>query len=145
MPRGRRAKDQGGRPAHVPTDPLKNLAKICAALGKKQYVTAALMGISVDTLQRYYRAELELGKNNIDVAVAGKLISAATAKEHTGATVDAAKFWAKSQMGWTEKVDVSATVLTGQLKEADPLDIIESRLAGIRERSEDIEPPAQLQ
>jgi hypothetical protein len=44
-----------------------------------------------------------------------------------------------------QAIDLNATVLTGQLEEADPLDLIESRLAGIRERSDDIEPPSQLQ
>jgi hypothetical protein len=93
----------GGRPPHVPTDEMRNLVRLCAALGKNQETTAALAGFSVKTLFKYYRVDFECGKNIVDLAVASKLVSAATAREHTGHSVDAAKFWAKTQMGFREQ------------------------------------------
>jgi hypothetical protein len=92
----------GGRPPHEPTDALRNVVRLCAALGKNQETTAALAGVSVETLFKYYRVDFEYGKIIIDLAVTSKLVSAATAREHTGPTVDAAKFWAKTQMGFRE-------------------------------------------
>lgn len=131
----------GGRPPHVPTEAARNLAKICAALNKTIGATAELMGISRMVFDKYYRADYACGKANVDVAVAGKLVSAATSPNHTGATIEAAKFWAKTQMGWKEG---SVLEVNGALTvtEADPLEFIEGRLAGIAAR---LEPPGDPQ
>jgi hypothetical protein len=106
-----------GRRPHQPTDPLRNLVRICAALGKSQEMTAALVGIDHDTLMKNYRDDFVYGRDNVAVAVATKLVPAATAPEHTGATVSAAQFWARTQMGFRESsvVEVHKTQGDGLL------------------------------
>jgi hypothetical protein len=132
----------GGRPPHIPTEAQKNLAKICSALGKPRRIAAELMGVSVNTLIRHYAKEWELGKDNVDVAVAGKLISAATSPQHTGPTVEAAKFWAETQMGWIKGSVLQVTGKDGgPVQIEDAREIIRSRIAGIAERlAEDSDP-----
>src|SRR5208282_3403627 len=92
------AKRSRGRPPHEPTPVSRNLAKLASAIGKTQEDIARLIGISQDTLVSYYREELEDGKSKVDIAVAGKLVAAATSAEHTGPTITAAIFYAKTQM-----------------------------------------------
>jgi hypothetical protein len=141
----RRKHDPGGRPPHIPSEAQRNLAKICAALGKTKRVAAELMGVSLNTLLRHYVKEWELGKDNVDVAVAGKLIAAATSPNHTGPTVDAAKFWAETRMGW-----MKGSVLQISGKDGGPVqiedarEIIRSRIASIAERLEEDRDPRRL-
>ena len=71
-------KHPGGRPPHERTKASINLAKIGSAIGKTQEQIAAMIGISVETLVKYYPFELAYGKDHVDCAVAGKLVSAAT-------------------------------------------------------------------
>jgi hypothetical protein len=131
----------------VPTEAARNLAKICKALGKTIGMTVELMGISRDTFDKYYRAEWASGKETVDVAVAGKLLSAATSSTHTGATVEAAKFWAKTQMGWKEPSVLELQGKDGgpvQVEEISARELIRGRIAGIAERLAEERDPRRL-
>jgi len=76
--------------------------RLCAALGKTQEMTSALVGVGYETLMKNYREDLAYGRQHVELAVAGKLVSAATQKEHTGPSISAAQFWARTQMGFRE-------------------------------------------
>ena len=94
-----------GRPAHDPTDKMREQVRSHIAVGTTQEDVARLMGISVDTLAKHYRAEIDTAVAQANATVAGKLFSTATGKR-TGATVAdetrAQIFWLKTRAGWRE-------------------------------------------
>ena len=51
-----------GRPAHQPTDQNRLQVKTLAAVGIRYEDIATKLGISADTLTRYYRQELDDGR-----------------------------------------------------------------------------------
>ena len=63
---------------------------------------ARSIGISADTLRKYYREELDNGTTKANAAVAQSLYKKALG-EGTGA-VAAAIFWLKTRAGWRETV-----------------------------------------
>lgn len=87
---------------HVPDDTSRRYVETAAGLGATQPDIAAIMKISVSSLLKHYRKELDVGVAKANLKVAGKLFSAATAKEHTQANVTAAIFWMKSRGRWKE-------------------------------------------
>ena len=93
-----------GRPSHVPTDALRKRVKQHAALGVTHEELSRIMEIDKHTLYKFYRHELDIAIIELNTAVAGKLASAATSKSHTGPTITAAMFWARTRMGWKETV-----------------------------------------
>jgi hypothetical protein len=67
------------------------------SVGYTQDQVAALVGRSVDSLQRHCRAELDLGMLKANAQVAGKLYEKCMAGD-TASLI----FWAKTRMGWRE-------------------------------------------
>ena len=55
-----------GRPAHKPTDQTRMIVTVLAAAGSTQAEIAGCLGLSAETLRKYYRAELNHGRENID-------------------------------------------------------------------------------
>jgi hypothetical protein len=102
-----------GRPSHVPTDALRKRVKQHAALGVTQNELSRILGIDKHTLEKHYRQELDVAMIELNTAVAGKLASAATSKSHTGPTVTAAMFWARTRMGWKETLVQQHTGIDG--------------------------------
>lgn len=86
-----------GRPAHEPTDENKTKVKTLAAVGIRHEDIAAKLGISADTLTKYYRKELDDGRVDANAAVAKSLYEQAK----TGNTA-AMIFWLKTRAGWKE-------------------------------------------
>ena len=75
--------------------------------GLTQAQIAAIVGISEDTLQKYYQEEIEKGVARANMQVANNLFSIATSKG-SGA-VAAAIFWMKTRARWreTDRIEVS--------------------------------------
>lgn len=82
-----------------PTDEERRLVEHYVALGYTQPQIAALMGKSEDSLQRYCRAELDLGQLRVNAKIGGKLFQRAMSGD-TASLI----FWAKTRMGWRETV-----------------------------------------
>ena len=82
---------------HVPTDEQRTKAKGYAAVGLPHHDIAKMVGVSIKTLLKHYRDELDLGKATANAQVAGKLFSMAI-----GGNVASAIFWLKAQAGWRE-------------------------------------------
>ena len=98
-----KAKNRGpGRPAHQPTDKTRAEVRALASFGQPQPDMASYIGVSDRTLREHYRDELDHAAMRANAAVAAKLHSAATQKEHTAPSVTAAIFWAKTRMGWKD-------------------------------------------
>lgn len=90
-----------GRPAHKPTEETRATVKRMAAVGIPQPHIGKVVGISVPTLEKHYRDELDLGATEANVAVAQSLYDQAV-----GGNVSAAMFWCKTRMGWRETTHV---------------------------------------
>ncbi|MGE0829147.1 MAG: hypothetical protein AB7O04_07340 [Hyphomonadaceae bacterium] len=91
-----------GRPAYAPSDGDRRKVEQMAAYNLKHDAIAAIMGISDETLRKYYGPELEHGKSKIVAAVANALVARAlSATDPSG--VNAAKFFLQSQAGWIER------------------------------------------
>ena len=71
---------------------------------------ARRIGISDDTMRKYYREELDTAKTKVDVKVWKTLILAATGGpegDWTKANITAAIVYAKTRMGWSTRRNMS--------------------------------------
>jgi len=86
-----------GRPPHQPTDQTRLQAKTLAAVGIKHEDIAAKIGISADTLVKYYKQELDDGRVDSNAQIGKSLYEQAKAG-NTAAMI----FWLKTRAGWKE-------------------------------------------
>jgi len=86
------AKDQ------KPTDENRRLVKMLAAVGARVDDIGTKLGISHDTVLKYYRQELEEGRIDANAQVAQTLFQQAKSG-NTAAMI----FWMKTRAGWKEK------------------------------------------
>lgn len=95
-----------GNEPHVPTDERRFVVQHLTAIGYTQAQIALVTGLSVDTLDRHYRAELNNGALVVNAKIAGALYKKAMAGE-TAAQI----WWTKARMGWkaTESHELSGT------------------------------------
>jgi hypothetical protein len=91
MKRGR------GQPKHAPTDDQRKIVTMAAMIGTPHHDIAPLIGISIKTLLRHYRKELDISKTSATVKVGGTLYNAAVS-----GNVTAMIFWMKAQAGWRD-------------------------------------------
>lgn len=93
-----------GRLAFQPTDEQRVIVKRLAAIGIPQKDISYAIGISEDTLGKYFRNELNIGPVEANEKVGTFLYL--QAQENLTAAI----FWAKTRMGWRE---TNRTELTG--------------------------------
>jgi uncharacterized protein YjcR len=62
-----------GRPPHQPTDENRTKIKAWAAVGVRHEDIAAKLGISADTLVKYYRQELDDGRIDANAQIGKSL------------------------------------------------------------------------
>lgn len=89
---------KGGRPPYVPTDENRRSVVAYKAVGTTHEVIAKLLQISIDTLERHYRTELDHGAAIADAQVGETLWKKAMSGD-TGAMI----WWSKARMRWAEK------------------------------------------
>jgi helix-turn-helix protein len=87
-----------GRPPHVKTEENAERVEALCAYGMDHVTIAAMLGISHDTLTKYYRSELDIGKSKVIEKVANSLKQNAMHGD-----VQAQKFFLSSRAGWSEK------------------------------------------
>lgn len=93
---------KSGRAAHKPTKELRRQVETMAGLGVKQVDMCQVIGIgSKNTLEKYYRKELDSGMAKARTRVAQTLFQMAT----TGRDFNATKYWLQQQGGdqWVER------------------------------------------
>jgi len=93
---------KSGRKPHEPTEAMRKTVSLHATVGSRQETIAEVLGISVDTLQRYYRSELDTSREKANAQVGGALYNKAI-----GGDTTAMIFWLKTRARWRETVDVS--------------------------------------
>jgi hypothetical protein len=91
-----------GTPAHVPTDAARKQVEALAAYGIKQEEICKVVGVSLPTLHKYYRSELDKAMVQANARVAESLFKKATGEGSSAVT--AAIFWLKTRAGWKETV-----------------------------------------
>lgn len=93
------AREGSGRKAFEPTQKERELAESMSGYGVPFEQIAALIrdGISIDTLNKYFRKELINGKAKANSQIGQTLFQKATSGDTT-----AAIWWSKTQMRWKE-------------------------------------------
>ena len=86
-------------PAHEPTEQTRAEVGALTSFGNTQEDIARYLGISVDTLVKYYRSELDNAALKANAKVANKLFRKATEGDDLGAMT----FWLKTRARWREK------------------------------------------
>ena len=99
-------KKKVGRPAHLKSLDTQKKVFDLATVGTRYEDIALVLGISDDTLVKYYKPELEKGRIEANAAVAGTLFEKAKQGD-TSSMI----FWLKTRAQWSEK---NTTELTGE-------------------------------
>lgn len=98
------ARPGSGKPPFVPTASERKQVETLSGLGVPvlQIATLVREGIAADTLLKHFRVELDRGKAKANAKVAQTLFQKATSGDTT-----AAIWWSKTQMKWSERVEVT--------------------------------------
>lgn len=96
------------RRAYEPDEKSRKQIAVMAGIGLTHDQIAKIMGVSDETLRKYYRDELDTGEARMNAAVAQNLYSIATSKGQ--GAVAAAIFWMKTRANWRE---VNRTEVSG--------------------------------
>ena len=89
------AKRVRGQPAHAPTKLDRDTVKVMVAGGITQADIARSRGISLPTLRKHYRAELDNGATELNTMVIVEHIKAIKRGDFA-----AIKWWEQARMGW---------------------------------------------
>lgn len=89
------------RKSHDPTDIQRREVSAYAAVGTPHHSIAKLVGLSIKTLLKHYRDELDTGKARANAQVGKTLFQQAI-----GGNTTAAIFWMKAQAGWTDRLQI---------------------------------------
>jgi hypothetical protein len=90
-------KDKGGRPPHLPDATTRNKVFMLSTVGTRHEDIATVIGISADTLTKYYHDELAKGRIEANASVAETLF-----KQAKEGNTTAMIFWLKSRAKWKE-------------------------------------------
>jgi hypothetical protein len=82
---------------HKPTPEMRKQVEQASGLGLPHDQICALIGISDETLRKYYKSELGIGKAKASAQVAKTLFNKAQSGDTT-----ALIWWTKAQMRWAE-------------------------------------------
>jgi hypothetical protein len=88
---------KNGRPPHEPTDELKTIVRMHSIAGTEIKTIARIIGVSIPTLYKNYRTELEDSQSEANAVIAGKLFQ--KAKDGDTACM---MFWLKTRAKWSE-------------------------------------------
>ena len=104
-----------GRPPHEPTPALRRLVEHHAATGTLHRQIAELLQLSLNTLKKHYREELDLGLARANAVVSGTLFA-----EAKRGNITACIFWMKTRGGWRETAKVEHAGVPGEPIEIRP-------------------------
>lgn len=90
---------EGGRPEHEPTSETRKMAEKMSTYGIPQETICSCIGISLPTLHKHYRHELDTGAAFCIVNVADRLIHKALVENDAASII----FFLKTRAGWSEK------------------------------------------
>ena len=108
-------KNPGGRPPYQPNEKDRSTVRSMAPFINQDDI-ARTIGISDDTLRKYYREELDSAKVRADAAVGQSLLMQAVGgveQNWREAVPSATIFYAKTRMGWKETVGLDHSGAVG--------------------------------
>jgi DNA-binding XRE family transcriptional regulator len=112
------------RKPHEPNEKDRNQVTLMAGIGLTQDQIAKIIGVSDETLRKYYSSELDTATSMMNAQVAQNLFRIATSKG--AGAVASAIFWMKTRGGWRE---VDRKEITGA--NGGPLAITDANLRGL--------------
>ena len=86
-----------GRPVFIPTEDQKFLVTMMSSTGIPHERQAKAIGVNSKTLRKYFKKELQVGRNRAHAEIAGALY-----KRAIDGNVPAQIFYLKTQAGWRE-------------------------------------------
>ena len=128
-----------GRPAYEASEKDRKQVTVMSGIGLTHDQIAKILGVSDETLRKYYGDELDTGASKMNAQVAQNLFSIATSKGP--GSVPAAIFWMKTRARWQEvsrneitgkdggPVQIEAKTIQADQLDEDALDAIEMALA----------------
>lgn len=93
----RKSGPRGGRPPHEPTDELRGAVRAMKSAGATTAAIGRVLQLSEDTLDRYYRQELDEGLDVVVAEIAHLLV-----KQAMSGNLTAQIFFLKARGGWRE-------------------------------------------
>src|SRR5215472_933695 len=90
------------RPQLKPSDEQRATVKAMTARGIRQREICAVIGVSVPTLEKKFRTEIDTGLAMANGKVAESIFKLATKGHPTHVRYQAAAFWLKCRAGWNE-------------------------------------------
>ena len=119
------------RIAHKPTEEGRHQVEEMSGYGVRQEVICKVMRVSLPTLHKYYRDELDAGDGRAQVAIGEALFEKAVIGRDTASLI----FLAKVRLGFKETSRVENTGADGgpiQVKEGDVRERITRKLNRLR-------------
>jgi hypothetical protein len=95
-------KNKVGRPQIGRSEEIAKAVQLHTLVGTPQPTLAKVLGMSTETLTKYYREELDTAKAQANASIAGRLYKKAMDGDTT-----AMIFWLKTQARWRETIDIS--------------------------------------
>jgi hypothetical protein len=87
-----------------PREELRDQIKLMAAIGIPHAQMAGVLKMSLETLHRCYKDDLDYGASTANTVVGGKIFEAAKKGESW-----ACSLWAARRMGWKESNDLNVS------------------------------------
>lgn len=91
-----------GRPPLGRSEEIAKAVQLHTLVGTPQPTLAKILGMSTETMTKYYRDELDTAKAQANASIAGRLYKKAMDGDTT-----AMIFWLKTQARWRETIDIS--------------------------------------
>jgi len=88
--------------AFQPTEEQRRFVEACAMGGIPQEEIAKVVGVSIPTLYKYFREELDNGATKANA----KVIAVAYQQAISGKSPVMTIFWLKTKLGWKEKKEI---------------------------------------
>ena len=97
-----------GRPGFIPTEDQKFLVTMMSSTGVPHERQAKALGVNSKTLRKYFKEELQVGRDRAHAEIAGALY-----KRALDGNVPAQIFYLKTQAGWREAQRLELTGAEG--------------------------------
>lgn len=124
-----------GRPRHEPTDRDRGFVQAATMGGIPQDDIAAAIGVSLNTLRKYYADQIEGAMQRANGAVINTAYHMATSGQHPAMTI----FWLKTRCGWSEKHHVDITTGGEKLTWRDKVDDVKDAREAVKVFAEGVQ------
>jgi hypothetical protein len=101
----KRGRKPGSGTKYIPGDRERGLVEGMSAYGETAPNIASVLRISIATLTKFYRKELDVAAIQANAKVAANLYRMATSTTHKNAAASA-MFWMKTRAHWREKSEL---------------------------------------